>query len=97
VTAVAPQPITSRPYPARVAPKGSVFLKMLRTTDPKDIAILYLVTSFGFFMVGGLMAMLMRAELAEPGLQFLDTDPSAADAQFRLTASLPNTGNVQAV
>ena len=47
---------------------------MLRTTDPKDIAILYLVTSFGFFMVGGLMAMLMRAELARPGLQFLSNE-----------------------
>jgi cytochrome c oxidase subunit 1 len=47
---------------------------MIGTTDPKDIAILYLVTSFGFFMVGGLMAMLMRAELAEPGLQFLSNE-----------------------
>ncbi|MET0133122.1 MAG: cytochrome c oxidase subunit I, partial [Kibdelosporangium sp.] len=27
--------------------------------------------SFGFFMVGGLMALFMRAELAKPGLQFL--------------------------
>jgi cytochrome c oxidase subunit 1 len=74
VTAVAPQPITSRPYPARVAPKGSVFLKMLRTTDPKDIAILYLVASFGFFLAGGLMALLMRAELAVPGQQFLSNE-----------------------
>jgi cytochrome c oxidase subunit 1 len=57
-----------------VAPKGSVFLKMLRTTDPKDIAILYLVTSFAFFMVGGLMALLMRAELAVPGQQFLSNE-----------------------
>ncbi len=69
-----PEPITSRPYPARVTPKGSVLLHMLRTTDPKDIAILYLVTSFAFFMVGGLMAMLLRAELAEPGLQFLSNE-----------------------
>ena len=74
MTAVAPQPITARPYPARVSPKGSVLLKMVRTTDPKDIAILYMVTSFAFFMVGGLMAMLMRAELASPGLQFLSNE-----------------------
>src|SRR5437764_10268372 len=47
VTAVAPKPIAPE-YPARQTPKGSTFLKMLRTTDPKDIAILYLVTSFGF-------------------------------------------------
>ena len=44
---------------------------MLRTTDPKDIAILYLVTSFGFFLVGGAMALLIRGELAVPGQQFL--------------------------
>src|SRR2546429_398818 len=31
---------------------------------------MYLVTSFAFFMVGGFMALLMRAELARPGLQF---------------------------
>jgi len=41
VTAVAPKPITSRRYPARRTGKGSTFLKMIRTTDPKDIAILY--------------------------------------------------------
>ena len=37
MTAVAPKPIQARPYPARVTPKGSVLLHMLRTTDPKDI------------------------------------------------------------
>jgi cytochrome c oxidase subunit 1 len=47
---------------------------MLQTTDPKDIAILYLVTSFGFFLIGGLMALLMRAELGQPGLQILSVD-----------------------
>ena len=47
---------------------------MLRTTDPKDIAILYLVTSFGFFLAGGAMALLIRGELAVPGLQFLSTE-----------------------
>nr|WP_243417835.1 cytochrome c oxidase subunit I [Actinomycetospora cinnamomea] len=47
---------------------------MLRTTDPKDIAILYMVTSFGFFLIGGLMALLMRAELGQPGLQILSVD-----------------------
>src|SRR5689334_25242300 len=47
---------------------------MLRTTDPKDIAILYLVTAFGFFLVGGAMALLIRGELAVPGLQFLSNE-----------------------
>ena len=38
-------------------------------TDHKVIGIQYIVTSFFFFMVGGLMAMLIRAELAQPGTQ----------------------------
>src|SRR3712207_6326324 len=71
---VAPTPVTTRPYPVRRTPKGSMFLRMIRTTDPKDIAILYLVTSFTFFMVGGVMALLMRGELAVPGQQFLSNE-----------------------
>jgi hypothetical protein len=71
---VQPQSIATRPYPAPTSPKGSRLLRMLRTTDPKDIAILYLTTAFGFFMAGGLMATLMRAELAVPGLQFLSNE-----------------------
>ena len=47
---------------------------MLHTTDPKDIAILYLVTAFGFFLVGGAMALLIRGELAVPGQQFLSNE-----------------------
>ena len=74
MTAVAPKPITARPYPARRAVKGSVLLKMMHTTDPKDIAILYLVTTFAFFLVGGAMALLIRGELAVPGQQFLSNE-----------------------
>src|SRR3712207_8421763 len=74
MTAVEPRPITTSPYPARKAPMGSTIVKMLRTTDPKDIAILYLVTSFVFFLVGGSMALLIRGELAVPGQQFLSNE-----------------------
>ncbi|MFJ8098500.1 aa3-type cytochrome oxidase subunit I [Streptomyces griseofuscus] len=44
----------------------------LTTTDHKKIGNLYLVTSFCFFLVAGLLAMLMRAELARPGLQIVN-------------------------
>ncbi len=74
MTAVAPKPAATRPYPVRRRPMGTTFLRMIRTTDPKDIAILYLVTSFAFFMAGGAMAMLMRAELGLPGQQFLSSE-----------------------
>jgi cytochrome c oxidase subunit I len=46
-------------------------VRWVTTTDHKIVGQLYLITSFGFFLVGGLMAMLMRAELARPGLQFV--------------------------
>ncbi|MBA3691646.1 MAG: cbb3-type cytochrome c oxidase subunit I, partial [Actinobacteria bacterium] len=41
-------------------------------TDHKVIGIQYLVTTIVFFLAGGLMAMIMRAELARPGMQFVD-------------------------
>jgi cytochrome c oxidase subunit 1 len=66
--------VAARPYPARRSSKGVSLLRYLRTTDPKDIGILYLVTAFAFFMLGGAMAMLMRAELARPGEQFLSPE-----------------------
>ncbi|MBQ6641725.1 MAG: cytochrome c oxidase subunit I [Saccharopolyspora sp.] len=74
MTAVAPEPIATRPYPVRKTVKGSFLARMLRTTDHKQIGILYLVTSIAFFIVGGLMAMLIRGELATPGLQFLSQE-----------------------
>ncbi|WP_199432768.1 aa3-type cytochrome oxidase subunit I [Qaidamihabitans albus] len=74
MTAVAPQPIATRPYPARESVKGSYLLRLFRTTDHKQIGIMYLVTSFAFFMVGGAMAMLIRSELAQSGLQFLSQE-----------------------
>jgi len=41
-------------------------------TDHKVIGIQYIVTTLFFFLAGGLMAMIFRAELAKPGMQFLD-------------------------
>jgi cytochrome c oxidase subunit 1 len=69
-----PTPAISPPYRAHVLPRGSRFLHVLRTTDPKDIGIHYLVTAFVFFLVGGAMALLIRGELAMPGQQFLSNE-----------------------
>jgi cytochrome c oxidase subunit 1 len=41
-------------------------------TDHKVIGIQYTVTAFFFMFVGGLLAMLVRAELAAPGSQFVN-------------------------
>src|SRR5215210_4341990 len=46
-------------------------LDYLTTVDHKKIGILYLYTAFGVFFAGGILAMLVRTELAEPGLQYM--------------------------
>ncbi|WP_448611972.1 aa3-type cytochrome oxidase subunit I [Geodermatophilus sp. URMC 60] len=71
---IAPAPIVSRPSPVHQAEKGSRLSNLLRTTDHKTIGLMYLATSFVWFAVGGLMALLMRGELARPGLQFLSPE-----------------------
>ena len=55
-------------------PAGAKVIKVLTTTDHKTIGVLYLCTSFVFFVIAGGMAELMRAELARPGLQFLSNE-----------------------
>src|SRR5215210_392544 len=55
-------------------------------TDHKVIGIQYIVTTFVFFVAGGLMAMLMRAELAQPGTQFVDAN--TFNGLFSVHASL---------
>src|SRR6266542_5103369 len=64
VTEARPKPIAPEPYRRRV-------LEWLTTTDHKKIGILYLVNSFSFFVIAGILALLMRSELARPGQQFL--------------------------
>ncbi len=49
-------------------------LGWLTTTDHKAIGVSYMVTSFAFFLLGGLLALLMRAELAQPGMQVVGTN-----------------------
>ncbi|MBA0053767.1 cytochrome c oxidase subunit I [Streptomyces sp. AJS327] len=51
-----------------------MLLRWLTTTDHKVIGNLYLVTAFGFFLLGGLLALVMRAELAQPGLELLSAE-----------------------
>jgi cytochrome c oxidase subunit I len=55
-------------------------------TDHKVIGIQYVTTTIFFFLAGGLLAMLVRAELAQPGMQFFD--PQAYNGLFSVHASL---------
>ncbi len=67
---------TSTPVQARRQhpSPGAKITKVLTTTDHKTIGLLYLTTSFFFFLAAGFMAMLMRSELARPGLQILSQE-----------------------
>ena len=51
--------------------KGTRIGNILATTDHKVVGYLYLTTSFTLFLIAGVMALIMRAELLRPGLQFL--------------------------
>jgi len=55
-------------------------------TDHKVIGVQYLVTTVFFFVVGGLLAMFVRAELAQPGTQFVD--PETYNGLFTVHAAL---------
>jgi len=52
----------------------SGIMRWVMTTNHKDIGTMYLWFSFIMFMVGGAMAMVVRAELFQPGLQVVQPD-----------------------
>ena len=54
--------------------KSNGLLSWIMTVDHKRIGILYIYSSFIFFLVGGLEALLMRIQLAKPENTFLSAD-----------------------
>ncbi len=52
----------------------SGLMRWVTTTNHKDIGSMYLWFSFAMFIVGGIMALVIRAELFQPGLQVVDPD-----------------------
>jgi cytochrome c oxidase subunit 1 len=62
------------PVPVKGRTLGAVVVSWITTTDHKKIGHLYLITSFMFFLFGGVMALALRAELARPGLQILSSE-----------------------
>jgi cytochrome c oxidase subunit I len=75
MTTLDDRPLTESaiPRPRRYT-KGQAFVKWITSTDHKTIGYMYLITSFAFFAVAGLMALGIRAELAQPGLQFVSNE-----------------------
>lgn len=71
-TAPAPAPVTVNV----IVPRKSLMSKIVdvvTTTDHKRIGYMYLITSFIFFAFAGILALLIRAELFEPGMQILQS------------------------
>lgn len=52
-------------------PKGNKLVKWITSTDHKTIGNMYLLTSFIYFLIGGVMALIIRVQLYEPGLQIV--------------------------
>ena len=65
-------PAEPAPEPHEPVARPTGLLAFLTSTDHKRIGIAYMVTAFAFFLVGGALAEMIRAELQAPGLQVVD-------------------------
>jgi cytochrome c oxidase subunit I len=61
---------TTTLHPAAPTYRSTLY-DWVTTTDHKKIGIMYLINSFIFFFLGGILALGVRTELAQPGLQFV--------------------------
>ena len=57
-----------------LAGRRTSLVELAAATDHKRIGLMTVVTALGFFFAGGLLALVMRTELAHSGMQFLDHD-----------------------
>jgi cytochrome c oxidase subunit 1 len=64
----------AQPQPYRADWKRGRVASWLTTVDHKRIGILYVVTSLFFFLLGGLLSLFMRAQLATPNEHFVTRD-----------------------
>ncbi len=62
-----------KPPAAGYRRRGGTLVRWVTSTDHKTIGYMYLITSFFFFMIAGVMALIMRAELFEPGRQIVQS------------------------
>jgi cytochrome c oxidase subunit 1 len=64
----------SAPVTTARTSKGRIVANWLSSTDHKVIGYLYLITSFMMFLFGGILALVIRAELFKPGLQVVSNE-----------------------
>ncbi|MFE7845189.1 cytochrome c oxidase subunit I [Microbacterium sp. NPDC057407] len=60
-------------HATRTEQRGNIVVRWITSTDHKTIGYLYLISSVMFFLLGGVMALIIRAELFEPGMQLVPT------------------------
>ena len=67
-------PIPESALPVRKKSLGAHVVNWMTSTDHKLIGYMYLITSVLWFLVAGLMALVIRAELAVPGMQVVSLE-----------------------
>jgi cytochrome c oxidase subunit 1 len=78
-TTLSPTPVVSNAdKPATVGvtrpvQRGNIVVRWMTSTDHKIVGHLYIITSIVYFLIGGVMALLIRAQLWAPGMQVLQT------------------------
>ena len=75
ILAEPPRETAAPTFEPRSNPKlGRVIIRWITSTDHKVIGYLYLIQSFIFFLIAGAMALVIRAELTVPGMQFVSLE-----------------------
>jgi cytochrome c oxidase subunit 1 len=74
--------------PAAVPAYRGGLYEWLTTTDHKKIGIMYVINSFLFFLIGGVFALLVRTELAQPGLQLFQNNEHVYNEAFSIHATV---------
>lgn len=54
--------------------KGNIIVSWITSTDAKVIGYMYLISSFVWFLIGGVMALVIRTQLFAPGLEVITAD-----------------------
>ena len=57
----------------RPVTRGNIVVRWMTSTDHKIVGHLYIITSIIYFLIAGIMALLIRAQLWAPGMQVLQT------------------------